>query len=60
LTGEFNLADAGGLALLRVVCESFDRAEFARAAIEREGATLRDRFGQSKPHPLLAIIFVAR
>ena len=35
-------------------CRALDRAESAREQIEREGMTLVDRFGQPKPHPLLA------
>ena len=40
--------------LLRTACESFQRAQQCREAIDLEGLTLPDRFGQAKPHPLLA------
>ena len=45
----------GATALLLAVCESRDRAESARQAIERDGALVTDRFGQKKPHPLLPV-----
>ena len=55
LLGDFHLDDGAGLALVRVACESFDRGEASRRAIAAEGATLTDRFGQRKPHPLLQV-----
>jgi hypothetical protein len=41
-------------ALLRATLESHQRARLCREAIEKQGATYRDRFDQPKPHPLLA------
>lgn len=52
---EFELSDAAGRALLRAACEAFQRAEEARAAIAKDGAVLRDRFGQEKVSPWCAI-----
>jgi phage terminase small subunit len=41
--------------LLTSACESLDRASEAREAISTEGAFFRDRHGQIKPHPGLAV-----
>ncbi len=40
--------------ILKQACEALDRAEGARARVEAEGLTIRDRFGIDRPHPLLA------
>ena len=34
---------------------AYDRAEAARALLERDGITILDRWGQVKPHPAAAI-----
>lgn len=52
---EFTVDDAAGLALLRAACEAADRADQARRRIAREGAVVKDRFGQLKAHPAVAI-----
>lgn len=52
---EFAIGDAAGLKILRVCLEAFDRAQAARAAIDADGLTVLDRFGQTKSHPLLPI-----
>ena len=52
---EYDISDAAGLRILRVALESFDRAQAARQAIDEQGMTFLDKFGQPKPHPLLAI-----
>lgn len=54
LTYEYGIDDAGGLAILKTGLEAFDRATEAREHIKKEGMTILDRFGASKPHPLLA------
>lgn len=54
LTAEYDIADVGGLAILKTGLEAFDRATGAREAIDRDGLTMPDRFGVQKPHPLLA------
>ena len=51
--GEFNITDAPGAALLEQAARALDRAEKARAAIDRDGLTVTDRFGCVKHHPLL-------
>lgn len=51
---EYSIDDAAGLRILRVALESFDRAQAARVAIDKDGMTCVDKAGQTKPHPLLA------
>lgn len=56
LLNDFDLEDAGGLALLQAACEAFARAEQARELIDLTGGpVLRDRFGQLKPNPAVAV-----
>jgi len=55
LREDFVLDDEAALLLLRALCEAFDRAEKARAEVARDGATVRDRWGQIKAHPAVAI-----
>ncbi len=50
----FELEDHA-LTLLAAACESLDRAAGARALVEAEGAVVRDRWNQAKPHPAVAI-----
>lgn len=54
MSREYGIADLGGASLLSAAAEARDRAELSRAAIEKDGQTIRDRFEQVKPHPLLA------
>jgi len=46
--------DPASLALLRTTLEAHQRARRCREAIDKEGETVKDRFDQIKPHPLLA------
>jgi P27 family predicted phage terminase small subunit len=55
ITEEYDVGDSAGLKILRVALEAFDRAQAARIAIDAEGMTIKDKFGQIKPHPLLPI-----
>lgn len=55
LIAEYSIDDVAGLKILRVALESFDRAQSAREAIDRDGMTVIDKAGQVKPHPLLPI-----
>lgn len=55
ILSEYSIDDAAGLRILRVSLEAFDRAQAARASIDKEGMTVRDKFNQLKPHPLLPI-----
>lgn len=43
------------LRLLRLFLEALERAEAAQALIDEAGVTVTDRFGQTKPHPAVAI-----
>ena len=54
LVTEYGISDAGGLEILRAGLENFDRAEKARANIDKVGLLVKDRFGAIKPHPLIA------
>jgi len=45
--------DPASLALLRTALEAHMRGRRCRQAIDKDGETLPDRFGQVKPHPLL-------
>jgi phage terminase small subunit len=54
LAGAGKLRTPGDLALLRTSLESHQRARRCREAIEAAGEFVLDRFGQTKPHPLLA------
>lgn len=46
--------------LLISALESFDMAQKARKIIEKEGLLIKDRFGQSKPHPATVLLNQAR
>ena len=50
----YGLTDDAGLLLLQTAAEAFDRMRGCQAAVTKDGATVPDRFGQLKPHPLLA------
>jgi hypothetical protein len=54
VAAEYQIEDVAGLRILRVALESFDRAQAARKQINKDGMCFRDRYGQLKPHPLLA------
>ncbi len=53
--GDFEQWDSAGLAALRSALEAHQRARQARLAIDKDGQVWRDRFGQLRPHPLLAV-----
>lgn len=50
----FDVEDAE-LPLLEAAATAWDRATNARELIDAEGAVVRDRFGQPKPHPACGI-----
>jgi len=47
--------DAVALELLATTAAALDRSEQAREHVTVEGLTVVDRFGQTRPHPLLAV-----
>jgi len=49
----FSVDDAASVALLTTALESHQRARRCRERIDADGETVRDRFGQLRPHPLL-------
>lgn len=51
---DYRFEDAASIALLAAAMEARQRARRCREAIDRDGETINDRFGQLKPHPLLA------
>lgn len=51
ITTEYTIEDTPGLVLLESALESFDRVKEAQRIIAREGAIVRDRFGQRRQHP---------
>lgn len=51
VVAEYGIADAAGLALLTTATECLDRIRAAQAAIARDGAVVRDRYGRPKIHP---------
>lgn len=55
LSDEYDISDAAGFNILRTSLEAFDRAQAAREKIDKEGLTVKDKFKQLKPHPLLPI-----
>jgi len=55
LRTDYEISDSAGLLLLETAMRSYDRALQARKTIAVEGAIVLDRFGQRKPHPLLAL-----
>ena len=41
--------------ILLTICEAFDRMKSAQEVIEKEGPTIKDRFQQTKAHPLCSV-----
>ena len=52
---EYGVTDEAGLLLLRTAMESFDRANEARQVLSKEGITVKDKYGQHRPHPAAGI-----
>lgn len=55
LVSEYGITDDGGLLLLQTAMEAFDRMRECQKAISKDGAQVKDRFEQLKPHPLLSV-----
>jgi P27 family predicted phage terminase small subunit len=60
LCAEYDLSDSAAQILLESALAEFDRAENARKILAREGAIVRDRFGQRQAHPAVGIARDAR
>jgi len=52
---EYGITDAGGIALLVRACECQDRLAAAWKIIDEEGEVTRDRYGNSRLHPAMAL-----
>lgn len=52
---EYGIDDDAGLLLLQTALEAFDRMRQCQKAIRKDGAQVKDRFDQLKPHPLLNV-----
>jgi len=50
------IADASSLTLLENAARALDRLRQAEAVVRKEGATIKDRFEQLRPHPMVARI----
>ena len=60
LTSSYRLEDQAGQQVLAIACRCADRAESCSVVVAKEGLTVRDRFRQTRPHPLLAVERAAR
>ncbi|WP_371738621.1 P27 family phage terminase small subunit [Alcanivorax quisquiliarum] len=60
LRREYEITDAGSLAILRSMCESVDRLNQCREAVARDGLVVAGSGGQPRPHPLLQVEAEAR
>lgn len=56
LHAEWNIPDAGSIAILVSALESYDRCQLARRTLAADGLTIRDKFGQVKVHPLCSVV----
>jgi hypothetical protein len=56
---QYQISDSGGLAMLKLACESLDRAQSCRAQIDDDGEVVRSRTG-IRDHPLLKHEMAAR
>ncbi len=52
---EYEIIDPAGLLLLQTALESFDRMRGAQESIAAVGATVTDRFGQLRAHPMITV-----
>jgi hypothetical protein len=53
IVAEFRVDDIGSLQLLTTAMEAHQRCRVCRETIDKEGMTVKDRFGVWQPHPLL-------
>jgi P27 family predicted phage terminase small subunit len=55
IVDSYGVCDEAGLLMLRSAMESFDRANEAAEILKREGLTVKDKYGQHRPHPACGI-----
>ena len=55
LVQEYGVTDSAGLAILAAGLEAHDRMREAQATLARDGATVKDRFGQVQVHVAVRI-----
>lgn len=55
LCAEYDLGDSAAQILLESALSAFDRWQDARKILKREGAMVRDRFGQRQTHPAVGV-----
>jgi P27 family predicted phage terminase small subunit len=60
IMSQYAITDAGGLAILQQACQCLDDAEACATQIAREGLTITNKQGITKPHPLLVSKLSAR
>jgi hypothetical protein len=53
IVNEFRIDDRGSVELLVTAMEAHARCRVCRETIDKEGMTVKDRFGVLQPHPLL-------
>jgi P27 family predicted phage terminase small subunit len=51
----YQIDDPAGLLLLEAAMRAFDRMQAAASDLARDGATIRDRWGQPRCHPAAAV-----
>jgi len=60
LIDEYSINDVGGLLYIRTFADAMTTELNGQDIINEEGLTIQDRFGQTKAHPLCAVIRDAR
>lgn len=55
ISTDYGITDSGGQLLLETALRAFDRLRECQRIVLAEGVAVRDRYGQHKPHPLLAV-----
>ena len=53
---DYSITDDAGIAILDAAIEAFDLLHAAQAIVDKEGLTVNGDRGQTKAHPLLAVI----
>lgn len=55
LVKEYEIDDPAGFLLLQTALEALDGMRGAQQAIADDGATIKDRFGQLRAHPIITV-----